>query len=112
KTIVITRSSKRTYHQTHTPLKVGQQHTITGRVSDHDGEPLEGVTVRVKGADVATTTDSDGRYAIAAPTDDATLSFSLMGFKPSELPIAGQTVIDVSLEATVSDLDEVIVVGY
>lgn len=112
KTIVITRSSKRTYHQTHTPLKVGQQHTITGRVSDHDGEPLEGVTVRVKGADMATTTDSDGRYAIAAPTDDATLSFSLMGFKPSELPIAGQTVIDVSLEATVSDLDEVIVVGY
>lgn len=40
------------------------------------------------------------------------LSFSIMGFKTTELPTAGRSTVDVSLETLVSDLDEVVVVGY
>lgn len=89
-----------------------QQRTVTGRVTDTDGVPLEGVTVRVKGATTASTTNADGMYQIVASDPDNSLAFSAIGFETKELIIGNQQIIDVLLKAEVSDLEEVVVVGY
>ncbi|WP_177195044.1 SusC/RagA family TonB-linked outer membrane protein [Parapedobacter indicus] len=92
--------------------KLIQQRTVTGRVTDEEGNPLEGVTVRVKGTAIAATTRADGLYDIVAPEQGHALVFSNIGFKTNELEIGDQRVINVSLKADVSDLEEVVVVGY
>src|SRR5690606_2573726 len=89
-----------------------QQRTVTGTVTDAEGNSLEGVTVRIKGEGTATSTDADGGYQIRIPEGPDVLTYSLMGFKPAESIIAGRSVINISLNTTVSDLDEVVVVGY
>lgn len=89
-----------------------QQHAIAGRVTDDQGVPLDGVTVAVKGFAVETATDDAGRYQISAANDAKTLVFSLLGYETIERLIDSQSIIDVSMQAVVSDLDEVVVVGY
>lgn len=89
-----------------------QQQPITGRVTDGEGNPLDGVTVRVKGTTTASTTGADGTYRVVATGPEDFLIFSNIGFETHEVEIANQSVINVSLKAEVSDLDEVVVVGY
>lgn len=88
------------------------QSAVTGTViSKADGMPLPGATVMVKGSTINTQTDLDGKYSIAAPAD-AVLVFSFTGFKTIEVPLKGQTSIDVSLEDGLTELEEVVVIGY
>src|SRR5690606_38373184 len=89
-----------------------QQRTVSGRVTDSDGVPLEGVTVRVKGTTTAASTSADGRYEIVVPNTDGTLVFSNIGFETKELKVNDQHVVDVLLKAEISELEEVVVVGY
>lgn len=89
-----------------------QQQQVTGQVKDGEGNPLEGVTVRVKGTTIAATTNSAGTYEIAAPGKENFLVFSNIGFETKELKIGDQSIINVSLNPNVSDLEEVVVVGY
>ncbi len=89
-----------------------QQRTVTGWVTDEQGNPLEGVTVRVKGQSTLTMTNDEGRYEISVSASGNTVMYSIVGFLPLELPIAGRSTISVSLKSSVSDLDEVVVVGY
>ncbi len=89
-----------------------QQRTIAGRVTDDTQQPLEGVTVTVKGTSVVTTTDSEGNYQIQLPEEGTVLAFSNIGFAPVEVSIAGRQHIDIAMVPTVSDLEEVVVVGY
>src|SRR5690606_16141131 len=89
-----------------------QRRTITGRITDEQANPLEGVTVRVKGTNVVSTTDVNGIYEIDIPENGMALTYSAIGFEAAESAIGSRTVINVSLKATVSDLDEVVVVGY
>lgn len=88
--------------------------TIEGNVSSASEEapgPLPFITILVKGSTRGTTTDFDGNYSInAAP--DATLVFSYVGFKTQEIPVDGQTQIDVALEEDIAGLDAVVVTGY
>jgi len=85
--------------------------TVTGTVTDVDG-PLPGVNVIVKGTSNGTATDFDGNYSIDNVGDDAILVFSFMGFVNQEVSVAGQSAINVQLEADAQALDEVIVIGY
>lgn len=89
-----------------------QQRTISGTVTDEQGNPLEGVTVRVKGTSVQTSTNISGVYEVQLPQDGRTLMFTIVGFEPLESLVEGRSTVTVSLIATVSDLDEVVVVGY
>ena len=89
-----------------------QQVTVTGHVTDEAGNPLSGATVTVKGTSAVTTSDDNGAYRISVPTGDNTLVFTMMGFDVHEQSINRRSVIDVSLTPSVSDLDEVVVVGY
>ncbi|MEW4922888.1 TonB-dependent receptor [Algibacter sp. 2305UL17-15] len=84
--------------------------TVRGTVTG-DGIPLPGVNVIVKGTTNGTVTDFDGVYEIKADRN-AVLEFSFLGFKTKDVAVNGQTEINVSLETDLSELDEVIVVGY
>ncbi len=84
----------------------------SGRVTDEEGNSLEGVTVSVKGTVVAVTTDSEGNYKIRIPEGRNTLVFTILGFEALEQAVNGQNSVNVSLKTSMSDLDEVVVVGY
>ncbi|MEM6806709.1 MAG: TonB-dependent receptor plug domain-containing protein, partial [Bacteroidota bacterium] len=85
--------------------------TITGTVTDSDGDPMIGATVRVKGSTVGTLTQDRGAYRIDA-ADDATLIFSFIGYETQEIPVNGRSTIDVVLLIEDEELDEVVIVGY
>jgi TonB-linked SusC/RagA family outer membrane protein len=87
-----------------------QTTAVKGVVKDDQG-PLPGVTVKVKGTEVAVATDVNGKYTINAdPT--ATLVFSFIGYNDQEQPVNNRTEINVTLIASNKQLNEVVVVGY
>ncbi|WP_230981472.1 SusC/RagA family TonB-linked outer membrane protein [Echinicola salinicaeni] len=90
------------------------QSNITGKViSGEDEQPIPGVTVLVKGTSNGTVTDLDGQYSISvSDADNSILSFSFVGYVTQTVAISNQSQINISLEPDVSQLDEVVVVGY
>ncbi len=89
-----------------------QRITITGTVTDEGGDPMPGTSVQVQGTTVGAITDAEGRYSIDVGNRNVTLVFSFVGFVTQEVPVQNRSVVDVILEAEVTGLDEVIVVGY
>ena len=90
-----------------------QQKSITGTVTDDDGQPLPGVAVVVEGTTVGTVTNVDGVYTLdGIPADAVNLSFSFVGMKTVLVAIADQTTIDLQMEAETIGLEEVVAVGY
>ncbi len=87
------------------------QQTVTGVVTDSSNEPIPGVSILEKGTMNGTITQVDGNYSIEV-SDDATLVFSFIGFESQEVPVEGRSVINVVLTENITDLDEVVVVGY
>ncbi|MEA5426014.1 SusC/RagA family TonB-linked outer membrane protein [Arcicella lustrica] len=89
-----------------------QDRTITGKVtSSEDGSALPGVSVGVKGSTKGTVTATDGSYKINA-SSSATLVFTFVGFKKTEVATGSKSIVNVSLVSEISDLEEVVVVGY
>ncbi|WP_298238988.1 TonB-dependent receptor [uncultured Algibacter sp.] len=88
-----------------------QERTITGVVTDQGGIPLPGVAIVVKGTSKGTSTDFDGNYTISVNKND-TLVFSYLGFITQEILVGTQTKLTIVLQEDVSQLDEVVVVGY
>lgn len=88
------------------------QNAVTGRVTDSSGEPLPGVTVAVKGTNLGSLTDMEGRFSISNLPDGAVLVFSFVGLKTLEIPVEGQSSINVQLEEEAIGLAEVVVIGY
>lgn len=89
------------------------QVTVRGTVrSGADQMPLPGVTVLVKGTTIGVATDTNGSYSISAPSSDAVLVFSFIGFTTQEIQVGNQSVIDVVLEEDIAALEEFVVVGY
>jgi len=85
---------------------------IRGRVTSTTGEPLEGVSITVKGTTNGTTTDADGRFAINA-SENGTLVVSFVGFATQEVAIKGLTELNIQLvESGMGELEDVVVVGY
>lgn len=111
-TILIGRSKSGEPIVSHEKPREIQQHVVSGHVTDDMGQPLEGVTVRISGTNAATTTDVNGKYELRIPEGSTTLAYSNIGFLSVERVIGGRSVIDVVLERSVRDLDEVVVVGY
>jgi TonB-linked SusC/RagA family outer membrane protein len=84
---------------------------ISGKVTDNTGTALPGVTVAVKGAQAATSTDLNGAYSITAPAN-ATIEFSFVGFKKQDVNVNNRISINVTLLESTSTLNDVVVVGY
>ena len=88
------------------------QVAVTGTVtSSEDGEPLPGVNIVIKGTSTGTVTDFNGNYSIETPPD-AVLRFTFLGYVPQEVNVNNRTRIDVIMESDVTQLQEIIVVGY
>lgn len=85
---------------------------VTGTVTSEEGEALIGVNILVKGTTVGTVTDLDGQYSLNVESEDAILVFSYTGYETIEIPVGGQTQLDVVLTTSISELNEIVVVGY
>lgn len=80
---------------------------VSGTVTDELG-PLAGASVVIKGTTVGATTDFDGNYSIEVPDADAILVFSFIGYSTVEIPVNGQSTIDVVLKEDAQSLEEVV----
>jgi len=89
-----------------------QTKTVTGKITDRDGNPLPGVTVVVEGTTMGTTTNADGTYSLTNVPEDATLVFSFVGMKTQEISVAGQNTINVTMAQETIGIDEVVAIGY
>ena len=90
-----------------------QASQVSGKVvSVDDNEPLPGVSILVKGTSRGTVTNMEGEFSVqAAPGDMLTVSF--IGFETQEVAISGgRTNYEISMESSMGDLGEVVVVGY
>jgi len=105
KTVVIKEKTK----MDHKPLV---QMGIQGKVTNLKGEPLEGVSIRLKGTNTYTLTDGEGEYLIKIPDGKGVLIFSYIGFTTREIAINDKKVLNVSLLEAPTKLNEIVVVGY
>lgn len=88
------------------------QQTITGTVKDaDDGSPLPGATVVIKGTTTGTVTNYIGEFELTASSGDVLL-ISFVGYESQEFVIDGQTNLDVQLQTSAFEVDEVVVIGY
>ena len=86
---------------------------VSGRVTDAEtGEPIPAVNVVVLGTMIGTSTDANGEYSLNVPDDAEVLQFSFLGYKTLEVAVDGRSVVNVSLEADLLALDDIVVVGY
>src|ERR1041384_7521236 len=91
---------------------LAQSSQLSGQVLDaSDNSPIPGVNVVIKNTTKGTITDTNGRFIIDVQAP-ATLVFTFIGFKNTEVEYQGQTSLQVTLEEDIEELSEVVVVGY
>ncbi|MFD2594028.1 TonB-dependent receptor [Sphingobacterium griseoflavum] len=89
------------------------QTMVRGTVRDEGGQPIEGVTVSVKGqAGLQTHTNDAGVFSLALDLGNTTLTFAHISYAAKEVDTKGRTLIDVTLQSQNGDIEEVVVVGY
>jgi TonB-linked SusC/RagA family outer membrane protein len=89
-----------------------QRIPVTGVVSDAQGQPLEGVSVTIgKSSSATTTTDASGKFRVEL-NSASTLVFSLVGYNRQEVPVTNSQPLKITLTSLVSDLEEIVVVGF
>ncbi|MCB0844646.1 MAG: SusC/RagA family TonB-linked outer membrane protein, partial [Bacteroidetes bacterium] len=86
-----------------------REKTITGTVSDQEGNPLAGATIRAKVSTVGVLSDNQGKFRITIPDDEATLIISYIGFVTQEVSVTDRTSIDVTLVSTSAEVEEVVI---
>ncbi len=90
-----------------------QQITVTGKITDTENPGgLPGVNVVIKGMSQGTVTNIDGQYSLEVPNRETILVFSSVGFLTEEVIVGNRSVIDMSLTADITSLEEVVVIGY
>ena len=87
------------------------QRTVTGTVSDDNGEALIGVTILAKGTSTGTVSDIDGTYSLKVPDGVTALLFSYTGFGSEEIALGASNVIDLNMAEAAEQLSEVVVTG-
>lgn len=85
------------------------QQEVTGVVTDTSGELLPGVSVILKGTVTGVTTNFDGNYSISVPDNASVLVFSYLGMSTQEITVGNRSTIDVAMETSSQELDEVVV---
>lgn len=95
------------------PLATQQGKTISGVVTDSNGEPIIGANVVGKGSkSIGTVTDIDGKFTLALDNSSPTLVVSYIGYLTKEVPVDNQSVLKVILSEDTQNLEEVVVIGY
>jgi len=85
---------------------------VRGKVTDNNGQPVEGVTVQEAGTSNSTQTANDGTFTLSASSATGTLTFTSVGYDRVQVPINNQSTVSVSLRAAANSMNEVVVVGY
>lgn len=93
------------------PLDEPKADQIRGRIIDESGDPLPGVTIIVKGSTQGTVSDIEGNFSLDVSATDV-LVFSFIGYKEQTIEIGNQREVNVTMRESLSDLGEVVVVGY
>ncbi|WDF54676.1 SusC/RagA family TonB-linked outer membrane protein [Mucilaginibacter sp. KACC 22063] len=88
--------------------KLQRNARVTGHVLDEKGQPLIGVSVKVKGASNGVVTDVNGDFTLNVP-DNGTLVFSYVGYQTQEVAVGGRSTIRVSMTPSANNLTEVVV---
>lgn len=90
-----------------------QEVTVKGKVTSvDDGSALPGVTIMEKGTSNGTTSDANGEYSLRISDASGVLVFSFIGYAQQEIAVNSQTAINVSMSPDITELSEVVVVGY
>lgn len=90
-----------------------QDKVVAGKVTDEKGEPIPGVSVSVKSTRTAAITDERGNFSLKIANNNApTLVFSYLGMAEQQVPVGNQTVFNIVLKASTTNLSDVVVVGY
>lgn len=92
--------------------ETGDPVTVSGKVTDPQGNPLVGANVSVKGSSVGTRTDELGRFTLNSIAADAVLEISYVGFDPQTIHVKGKTLFTVSLGQKLAELDEAVIIAY
>ena len=90
---------------------LAQKITVHGTVVDETGEPLIGATVMEKGTSTGPATDLDGNFVLNVEPN-ATLTVSYIGYDPMDVPVNGQTNLNIVLKENTTMLAETVVIGY
>ncbi|SEN85524.1 TonB-linked outer membrane protein, SusC/RagA family [bacterium A37T11] len=88
------------------------QGDILGKVTDDQGKPMPGVTVKVKGTQNGTTTDGSGSFHLSVNQNSVTLVITSIGYVAAEVQASIGKAVTVSLKTEEDELNEVVVVGY
>lgn len=90
--------------------------TVRGRVVDEKSEPIEGVSVRVKGSTSGTTTDGAGYFTLAGIKSNSVLAFSSVNIETLEVPVKGRNDLAVvrvqSKTKELEDVEVTVSTGY
>ncbi|MCW3089860.1 MAG: outer membrane protein nutrient binding [Ferruginibacter sp.] len=90
-----------------------QAKVITGKiVEDKEGTPLTGATIKAKGSTKGTQTGADGSFRISVPAGTQRLAFTMIGYVPQEVDLAGQTVLNIVLTKEERRLEEVVITSF
>ncbi|MCD0488965.1 TonB-dependent receptor [Pedobacter sp. MC2016-14] len=86
---------------------------VTGKVTDEQRQAMAGVNITVKGTKITAKSNINGIYKIVIPDQsNPVLQFTFVGYEPLEMPVAGKSVLNVSLKLQNTGLNEVYVIGY
>ncbi len=89
-----------------------QERTITGKVVDETGATLPGATVTLKGTTKVAVTDVNGVFSISVPSTGGELEISYVGYQTETITIGDKNVIDVTMKPEITEMGEVVVIGY
>lgn len=93
-------------------ITFAQQIKVTGTISDNKQTPIIGATVTVKGTNIRTQTDTDGRFVINVPNDQSILVIGYVGMVTKEVSTKGKNNLKIVLSEDQSALNDVVVIGY
>jgi TonB-linked SusC/RagA family outer membrane protein len=93
-------------------LTFAQNRSVTGKVTDETGAGMPGASVVVKSTANGTISDANGQFKLDNVPADAVLSISSIGYTSQEVTVGSQTTVDVKMAIDVTQLSEVVVVGY
>jgi len=86
---------------------------ISGKITDEEGRPLVGASVKIKGTQTGTTTDANGNFTLQVPDGGGVLVVSYVGYQTIEMAVSKNTSsLTMVLKQAESNVEEVVVVGY
>jgi len=112
--LVIDRQIVLSSHEQMVPFitAIQQEITITGKVTDEEGNTLPGVNIIIKGTLTGTITDVDGNFSIEVEDPEAVLVFTFIGMLTQEIKVGDQTEINITMAQDIIGLEEVVAIGY